>query len=165
MSITKLFTILSVLIFSINIAGADNVSPLTSINVSPPTVISIPGITTILTALGFGQDSNPVTIPGQVTWSVSNMAVGTVTQINITAGSFTALAPGTTQVNATVQNITGSATVTIITGSLPPEVEAYDVNHDGHIQKNEAVLAVVEYFAGNITKAAAVNVVVFYFTG
>jgi len=141
------------------------VSVLNSINVTPSTITLIPGSTSTLTAIGFDQNSNAIPIPQPVEWSVSNTAVGTVTSINATAGLFTALAPGTTLVNATTQNITGSAKVTVVTGTLAIEVAVYDTNHDGHIQKNEAVSAVVDYFAGNITKAVAVEVVVAYFTG
>ncbi len=39
----------------------------------------------------------------------------------------------------------------------------YDENHDGKIQKNEAIKAVQDYFDGKISKAQAIEVVMLYF--
>jgi hypothetical protein len=39
----------------------------------------------------------------------------------------------------------------------------YDVNSNGEIEKNEAIQAVIDYFAGVITKAHAIEVVMKYF--
>lgn len=44
-------------------------------------------------------------------------------------------------------------------------INVSDINHDGIIQKGEAIMTIVEYFEGNATKAAAIDVVVAYFTG
>ena len=41
----------------------------------------------------------------------------------------------------------------------------YDDDHDGEINKDEAIAAVVDYFAGRITREQAIAVVILYFTG
>ncbi|VVB86836.1 Uncharacterised protein [uncultured archaeon] len=46
---------------------------------------------------------------------------------------------------------------------MEPEVEAYDDNHDGRIDRNEAVRSVDDYFRGRTMRAVAIRVVVFYF--
>ena len=48
--------------------------------------------------------------------------------------------------------------------TLSPEVEAWDTNHDGIIQKSEAIIAVINYFSGGITKANAIAVVIAFFS-
>ena len=40
----------------------------------------------------------------------------------------------------------------------------YDDDHDGGISKDEAITAVVDYFAGRITKADAIGVIILYFS-
>ena len=41
----------------------------------------------------------------------------------------------------------------------------YDDDGDGEISKNEAITAVIDYFAGRITKAEAIAVIILYFSG
>ena len=40
----------------------------------------------------------------------------------------------------------------------------YDDDHDGGISKEEAITAVIDYFAGNITKEEAIGVIILYFS-
>jgi len=44
-------------------------------------------------------------------------------------------------------------------------VQRYDLNNDGMIEKNEAIQAVSDYFAGIITRQDAITVVAAYFSG
>jgi hypothetical protein len=52
-----------------------------------------------------------------VVWSVDDPGIATVTA----EGVVEALAPGTTQLHATVEAVTGSATVTVLAGTIEPE--------------------------------------------
>ena len=40
----------------------------------------------------------------------------------------------------------------------------YDDDHDGSINKSEAITAVIDYFAGNITKEEAIAIIILYFS-
>jgi len=185
-SIKKIFTIFSVLIFSVqfgtaanvNISGfdTDGINPagdalfldsapvLTTINVTPLMIRVASGNTRTFTAKGFDQNNNEITISRQVNWVVSNTAVGTIIPINTTSGAFTAIAAGTTIITASSDNVSKIA-MAVVTAGLSLGVAEYDVNNDGSIQKSEAVAAVVDYFAGGITKSVAIEVVLAYFTG
>jgi hypothetical protein len=83
---------------------------LAAITVLPSAPTLLVGATQTFTAAGADAAGNAVSITPA--WSSSNTTVGT---INSTTGVFTAVAAGTALVNATAQNITGSATVTVVT--------------------------------------------------
>ena len=40
----------------------------------------------------------------------------------------------------------------------------YDDDGDGGISKEEAITAVIDYFAGNITKEEAIGIIILYFS-
>lgn len=82
--------------------------PLVAVTISPsaPTIVSGSNLT--FTAAGADTAGNAVGITP--VWSSSNQTVG---MINASTGMFTALAAGTTVVNTTAMNITGSTTVTV----------------------------------------------------
>ncbi|VVB86004.1 Plastocyanin [uncultured archaeon] len=71
--------------------------------------------------------------------------------------------PGTYNYVCTIHdnmNMTGNVTVT---GRQPPEVEAYDTDNNGIIDKGEAVRAIEDYFVGRTTRVVAIEVVIAYF--
>jgi uncharacterized protein YjdB len=79
-----------------------------SVSVTPPTATLVVGATRAFTATPRAADGS--TVGGRpVVWSSATPAVATVSA----AGVVTAVAPGTTQVLAQVDGITGSATVTV----------------------------------------------------
>ncbi len=82
---------------------------LTTITVTPSPATVASGSTQTFTALPRDQFGNSIT--ATVTWSSSNLSVGTINA----AGVFTAVAAGTTTVTATSGSVSGSATVTVST--------------------------------------------------
>jgi hypothetical protein len=91
-------------------AGQENYANKTvviAVNISPKEVtLNVTG-TQQFTATAFEQDNK--SIPATFSWNVSNSTVGNVSE----TGLFTASCPGTTFVNATADNVTGTATVTV----------------------------------------------------
>ncbi len=97
------------------------VPTLKSIVVSPSTATLNVNGTQMFTATALDQNNAPMA-GVNINWTSSNMTVGTVspssatTNMNGTATTtFTALAPGTAMVNATSGNVSGTATVTVVT--------------------------------------------------
>ncbi len=80
---------------------------LTTIEVSPASKTLKATETQTFTALPKDQDGNDMT--ADVTWSSSNTSVGTIDA----SGNFTAVAEGTTLVNATNASVVGNASVTV----------------------------------------------------
>ncbi|MGB7923032.1 MAG: lamin tail domain-containing protein, partial [Pyrinomonadaceae bacterium] len=111
---------------------------LTRIEVTPATANVPPGGQQQFTARAIDQNGNEIA-GVQFAWSSTNEAVATVNQ----SGLATALSLGTTQIRATAQNITGSATLNVVAPVLvinevladPPGSTATDLagdaNHDG----------------------------------
>jgi len=97
---------------------------LASITLTPGTITLLTGSTQTFTATGFDQNGNIIAISQPINWSVSDPAVGTIIPITGTTGLFTAIANGTTSVNAIVQGITGNATVAVVTTALPLNITA-----------------------------------------
>jgi len=81
---------------------------LTSITVNPANPSVVVGNTQQMTATTLDQNGAPFV--ATVTWTSSNLAVGT---INATTGMFTAVAVGTTTVTATSGAVTGTTLVTV----------------------------------------------------
>ncbi len=92
----------------------------TTITVAPDTTTLAINGTQTFTATVLDQNDEPMT-GIEVTWTSSNETVGTIDR----TGTFTALAEGTTNVTATVENITGEATVTV--GGEEPVASRIDV--------------------------------------
>ena len=86
-------------------------------------------------------------------------------QIRVGAG--TTLAPDIKDTYTVVVTATGASgasadiTVTIMVVGL---LTQYDSDSDGAISKNEAIAAVVDYFAGRLTKGQTIGIIVLYFT-
>jgi|GEM_PF-1783834 len=99
-------------------------SILKSILISPSATTTLTvGESQLFSATAIDQNDNPIT-GIEVSWTVSNSTVGSVNPTNgitVTGGAttmFTALAAGTTMVNATNASVKGTASVTI--NPLPP---------------------------------------------
>ena len=90
---------------------------------------------------------------------------GSTGQIKVGAG--TTLDPAVRDVYTVVVTATGASgasadiTVTIMVTGL---LTQYDSDSDGAISKNEAIAAVVDYFAGRLTKDQTIGIIVLYFT-
>ena len=90
---------------------------------------------------------------------------GSTGQIKVGAG--TTLDPAVRDVYTVVVTATGASgasadiTVTIMVVGL---LTQYDSDGDGAISKNEAIAAVVDYFAGRLTKDQTIGIIVLYFT-
>ncbi|VVB86603.1 Cupredoxin-like domain protein [uncultured archaeon] len=143
---------------------------LTTITISPSAAALTVNGTQMFNATAENQNGAPMA-GINITWTSSNMTVGNIAPLNAITGAdgnssamFTANALGAATVNAINSTVMGSATVAVRAIGLPPEVAIYDTDHNGVIEKNEAVAAVVDYFAGNIMKAVAIEVVVAYFS-
>ncbi len=87
---------------------------LTTITVSPSTVMLAVGGTYKFNATATDQNGNPMA--ATITWSSSNSTVGTVDS----TGKFTALAAGIATVRASSGTVTGTAAVTVMALTLPP---------------------------------------------
>ena len=79
------------------------------------------------------------------TFSVTPSAIGEVT-VNIAAG--------------VAEDADGNGN---IAARLPLGIP-YDDDYDGRISKNEAIMAVIDYFAGRITKEEAIAIIILYFS-
>ncbi len=104
---------------------------LTTITVSPSTASITQGSTQAFTAQPKDQNGNSMV--ATVTWTSSNMTVGT---IDPDTGVFNALATGTTMVNATNGSINGSASVAVSPAVSVPTVDISgfkinDINGNG----------------------------------
>jgi len=84
-------------------------STLTRIVVNAPTSSLSPGQTASLTATGFYSDGRVQDVSSQVTWTVQNPAVATISP----KGLLTIVAVGSTSVTATLQLLSASATVQV----------------------------------------------------
>ena len=91
--------------------------------------------------------------------------VGSTGQIKVGAG--TTLDPAIRDTYRVVVTATGASgasadiTVSIMVVGL---LTQYDSDSDGAISKNEAIAAVVDYFAGRLTKGQTIGIIVLYFT-
>jgi len=110
-----------------------------SVSVTPSEQTLAVGESFQFTATAELSDGTTMDVTSLATWEVSNATVGSVT-----AGNFTALAEGTTYVNATYEGKTGSATVTV-TAAVP--YAKGDVDGDGSVLPSDA-LAVLRIYAG-----------------
>jgi plastocyanin len=109
---------------------------LTTIAVSPPSISLTVGDTQTFTASPKDQDG--AAFPATVTWTSSNTTVGTVDS----SGNFTALAPGTSMVNATNGSVIGTAivTVAISVDIIPPMTTISGVTENGSFNNSVTVI-------------------------
>jgi len=104
---------------------------LTTITVSPATATVTIGNTTTFTAITLDQFGAPIGVT--VTWTSSNMSVGTITS----TGVFTAIGAGTTTITAANGPVSGTATVTV--------VRSADINGDHIIDYKDLGILGVSY--------------------
>jgi hypothetical protein len=87
---------------------------LTGVGVTPQTQTIQPGQTLQFTAIAMYSNGNTVDVTSDAIWSSSNTSVGT-----ISAGLFTAISVGVTNITASYQGYTGTATATVATQVVP----------------------------------------------
>jgi hypothetical protein len=87
---------------------------LSSISVSPTGQTILTGTTLQLTALGNYSNLSTQNLSSQAAWNSSNSSVASVSS----SGLVTALSPGSTTISATLNGVTGSATLTVQLGPL-----------------------------------------------
>src|SRR6185437_9797223 len=95
-------------------------STLVSISVSPSGATIQSGSTQQFTATGAFSDNSSQILTSSLTWSSSNTAIATIS----TAGLLTAVAPGTSTIQAQSNGVTGSTTVTVSASAPPPAAQA-----------------------------------------
>ena len=84
-----------------------------------PSAASIPvGTTVALTAQGIFSDASRRDITTQVDWTSTPTAVATVSNVAGTKGVVAAVSVGTTMITATLNGVSGSATVTVVAATL-----------------------------------------------
>jgi hypothetical protein len=84
--------------------------PLSSITVTPSTVTVYQGTAIQLTATGEYADGSSVDVTNTVTWTSSNTSAATVSA----AGLVQSIGLGIDTISATLQNVTGTASVTVV---------------------------------------------------
>jgi uncharacterized protein YjdB len=91
---------------------------LLSIAVTPATAQAGVGTTQAFQAEGSYSDGTQVDLTSSVTWSSSQTGVATISKSSPMYGVATAVAAGSTSIQATLSGITGTATLTVTTASL-----------------------------------------------
>ncbi len=114
-------------------AALDDVSGSTSLTVVPATLISIEvtptnpfialGTKINFTATGIYDNEKTQDLTTQVTWSSSDTAVATISNTNGSKGEATGREEGTTTITATLDDVSGSTTLTV----TPAELFSIDV--------------------------------------
>jgi trimeric autotransporter adhesin len=91
---------------------------LQSISVTPATPSRPVGITVAFTATGIFTDGTTQDLTTQVMWSSSNTAVATISNATGSKGVATPVAPGTTNIGATLGTLSGSTVLTVTSVTL-----------------------------------------------
>lgn len=148
----------------LNLTTEEPVVVLVSISALPISVnLDDVGETQAITVTATYDDASTadVTASADCTYVSGVPAVATVTSPG--GGLITAVAEGSTTITVsyTEGGITKTDTVLATVGFDPMN---YDLNEDGVISKTEALTSIEDYFAGDITKAQAWEVIVLYFT-
>jgi uncharacterized protein YjdB len=109
-------------------AATGSVSGTTTLTVTPASLLSIAvtpvnpsiarGTTRQFTAIGTYSDSSTQDLTAAVTWSSSNTAVATVSNVAGARGSASGLAVGTAVITAASAGVTGSTTLTVTAATL-----------------------------------------------
>jgi hypothetical protein len=101
---------------SIQIISTAPTGPLATLNVQPATRTVYKNATLAFSVSGMDTNFNPIPLPvGQVAWSVSP-PIGTIDA----NGTFVATEPGTAQVLATANGVTGSAAINVLLDTTAP---------------------------------------------
>ena len=148
------------------------------------------GVTSRITAqqaapsLSISADANaqvrlnsPVPVTATFSEPVSGFTIDDITVVNGTASGFSGSDGFAVYTFEVTPNALGEVTVDIPAGvatdgegsgnTAAPQLSLgipYDFDGNGGISKNEAIAAVVDYFAGRITKAETIAVIVLYFS-
>lgn len=93
-------------------------SPLVSIAVTPDPLNMILGLPGTLTATGSYQNGTTQDLTKQVTWSVGDSTIASISNLAASAGQVTALTVGTTSAIATLGSIAGKSVVSISQAKL-----------------------------------------------
>ena len=121
--------------------------------------------------------NSPVPVTATFSEPVSGFAADDITLANGTVGNFTGGDDDTVYAFDVTPNAVGAVTVDIAAGvaadadgngnTAAPRLSIgipYDDNGDGKISKEEAIAAVIDYFAHRITKEEAIAVIILYFS-
>jgi trimeric autotransporter adhesin len=111
LALTLAFTVLVAAAFGAGCRGFFVKPVLTAISVGPTGQNLQQGDTLQMSARGTYDTQPPQDITGQVLWSSDNLAVATVVKGGLVTG---VSAPGTANISATLQTLTGSASVTVV---------------------------------------------------
>jgi uncharacterized protein YjdB len=93
-------------------------TPLVSIDVTPTSTNLPVGYTLQLAAVGTFGDGSKRTLTGSVTWTSSATTVATISNTSGTLGLAKGVGAGTTTISATLDGVTGTATITGTTATL-----------------------------------------------
>jgi len=127
---------------------------LSSIAATPASVsLDVDG-TQQLTVTATYSDTSTADVTAEASYESSVTSVATVS----TGGLITGVAEGDTTITVSYETAIDTVSVTV---GFDPIV--YDEDGDGAISKTEALTAVTDYFAGDITKAQALEVIALYF--
>ena len=139
------------------------------------------GVEPLVNAFSFSRALVRIDAPIQVLVTFSEPVFGfTVDDIVVANGSIGNFAGSDSSVGYAFDvtpNAAGAVTVDIAAGAATdsngygnasaPQLSLgipYDDDHDGGISKEEAITAVIDYFAGRITKEEAIAVIILYFS-
>jgi hypothetical protein len=110
------------------LAGCDDVvvmaASVVTVEVEPTEITLLEGGQ--VTATATAREGGGREVVGQsVTWTVDDPEIATVTSAGLVEGR----APGTTRIHATVDNVTGAASVVVLADPGPPEEDACEVRN------------------------------------
>ena len=121
--------------------------------------------------------NSPVPVTATFSEPVSGFTLDDISVVNGTAGNFSGGDGNSVYTFSVTPDSLGEVTVDIAAGvatdsggagnAAAPRLSLgipYDFDGNGGISKNEAIAAVVDYFAGSITKAQTIAVIVLYFS-
>ena len=121
--------------------------------------------------------NSPVPVTATFSEPVSGFTLDDIAVGNGTAGNFSGSDGDSVYTFSVTPDFLGEVTVDIVAGvatdsggagnAAAPRLSLgipYDFDGNGGISKNEAIAAVVDYFAGSITKAQTIAVIVLYFS-
>jgi uncharacterized repeat protein (TIGR03803 family) len=91
---------------------------LTSIEVGPPDLSVATGLTHQFTATGLYSDGSKQNVSSSVTWSSSNTAVASISNLSASIGLATTVSAGSTTIMAALGGVSGSTTLTVTAATL-----------------------------------------------
>jgi uncharacterized repeat protein (TIGR03803 family) len=98
--------------------GGSGSASLQTVEVSPANSTAAAGTSLQLNATAIYSDGHSEDVTAGVSWSSSNSAIASVSSAGGSAGTLSALTPGTTSISATMQGIQGKASVTVTPATL-----------------------------------------------